>query len=196
MRGRGPYVKPAGTRAGGKDRARELATRRTRAHQAPAPKLKGAPPADLTVCERCGEVFWRKTWRRSPVRVTHALLTSARWGVCPACRQVAAGEFFGRVLLRGDYVRAHEQELRRRIDTVERRARHTQPDRRIVSMRRAPGGLEVLTTSQKLAHRIVHELKKAFKGRAEYSWSDRDRRLYAVWERQERAPAGGPPAAA
>jgi hypothetical protein len=108
---------------------------------------------------------------------------------------VAAGEYFGRVVLRGDYVRAHEQEIRRRIGNVERRARHTQPDRRIVSVRRSQGGLEVLTTSQKLAHRIVHELKKAFKGQATYSWSDSDRRLYAVWERQEVVPGGGAPPA-
>jgi hypothetical protein len=66
---------------------------------------------------------------------------------------------------------------------VEERARHTQPDRRIVRIRRRDGGLEVLTTSQKLAHRFAHELKKAFKGRTSYSWSDRDRRLYATWER-------------
>jgi hypothetical protein len=188
-------MKPPGTRAGGKDRARELATRRTRSHQAPAPKLRGAPPADLTVCERCGDVFWRKTWRRSPVRVTHALLARTPWSVCPACRQVDAGVFFGRVLLRGDYVAANEKEIRRRIRNVEQWARHTQPERRLVSIRRLAGELEVLTTSQKLAHRIVHELKKAFKGRAKYSWSDGDRRLYAVWEREEPAPESGPSAA-
>jgi NMD protein affecting ribosome stability and mRNA decay len=185
-------VKPAGTRAGGKEQVRELLTRRARAHQAPAPKLTGAPPADLTVCERCGDVFWRKTWRRSPVRVTHALLARAAWSVCPACQQVDTGQYFGRVVLRGTYMAANEQGIRRRIRNVEQWAGHTQPQRRIVSIRRAAGGLEVLTTSQKLAHRIVHELKKAFRGRATYSWSDRHRRLYAVWEREEAAvpPAG------
>jgi hypothetical protein len=40
-----------------------------------------------------------------------------------------------------------------------------------------------LTTSQKLAHRIVHELKKAFRGRATYAWSD-DGTLFATWQRE------------
>jgi NMD protein affecting ribosome stability and mRNA decay len=166
-----------------------MVERRTRAHQRPIPKRKGAAPEDLTGCERCGDVFRNKTWRRSGRRVTHALLARSVWGVCPACRKVEAGEYFGRVVLRGGYVAAHEEEIRRRIHNVTEWARYTQPERRIVAIRRPPGGLEVLTTSQKLAHRIVHELKKAFKGRASYSWSDRERRLFAVWEREEEGPS-------
>ncbi|MBV8356385.1 MAG: hypothetical protein JO189_00400, partial [Deltaproteobacteria bacterium] len=38
----------------------------------------------------------------------------------------------------------------------------------------------VLTTSQKLAHRLAHELKKAFGGRVTYNWSD-DGTLLAHW---------------
>jgi hypothetical protein len=181
-------VKPPGTRAGGKEQVRDLVTRRARAHRSPEPKLVAVPPPALTCCERCGNVFWRKTWRRSPVRVTHALLARGAWIVCPACKQVDTGQSFGRVVLRGAYVAAHDQEICRRIRNVEQRARYTQPQRRIVSITRPAGGLEVLTTSQKLAHRIVHELKKAFGGRATYAWSDRARRLYAVWEREEPVP--------
>ena len=178
-------MKPAGTRAGGKQQVRDLVVRRARAHQAPAPKRSGPEPADATVCEGCGGVFRRKTWRPTPVRVTHALLARAAWGVCPACRQVQSGAFLGRVVLRGSYLASHEQEIRRRVRNVAERARYTQPERRLVAVQRRPGELLVLTTSQKLAHRIVHELKKAFKGRAAYAWSDRERRLQAVWEREE-----------
>ena len=46
--------------------------------------------------------------------LTHALLTRAAWGVCPACRQVRTGAFFGRVVLRGSYLVEHEEEIRRR----------------------------------------------------------------------------------
>ena len=64
------------------------------------------------------------------------------------------------------------------------RARFTQPERRLVSAERHGSVLEVLTTSQKLAHRIVHELKKAFRGRARYAWSAADGSLLATWERE------------
>jgi hypothetical protein len=55
---------------------------------------------------------------------------------------------------------------------VERRALITQPERRIVATNWNGKTLEVLTTSQKLAHRIAREVEKAFGGRAHFSWSD------------------------
>ncbi|MGB8413282.1 MAG: hypothetical protein WCE23_10700, partial [Candidatus Binatus sp.] len=78
--------------------------------------------------------------------------------------------------------------IRSRIANVERRAEFTQPERRIVSSKWDGATLEVLTTSQKLAHRIARELQKAFGGRARYTWSDQDGALTAVWEAQTRAP--------
>ena len=38
----------------------------------------------------------------------------------------------------------------------------------------------MITTSQKLAHRIVHELNKLFRGATSYSWGD-DGTLLATW---------------
>jgi prepilin-type processing-associated H-X9-DG protein len=47
--------------------------------------------------------------------------------------------------------------------------------------------LEVLTTSQKLAHRIAHELAKAFGGRANYQWADGEAGLLATWQSEAKA---------
>lgn len=90
----------------------------------------------------------------------------------------------GVVHLHGPYVSAHEEEIRRRLENVAERAAFTQPERRIVSIARDADGLEVRTTSQELAHRIVHEMKKAFHGRASYEWSDGDGSLLATWWRE------------
>lgn len=90
----------------------------------------------------------------------------------------------GVVHLRGSYVSAHEEEIRRRLENVAERAAFTQPERRIVSIERDAQGLEIRTTSQELAHRIVHEMKKAFHGRAAYEWSDGDGSLRATWRRE------------
>ena len=76
----------------------------------------------------------------------------------------------------------NEQLIRARIRNVAEHAQYTQPQRRLLSAERQGDVLEVLTTSQKLAHRIVHELKKAFRGRANYQWSD-DGSLFAIWQR-------------
>jgi NMD protein affecting ribosome stability and mRNA decay len=168
----------------GKGRIRSLSRKGSQSGKAtPATARTGGPP-DSSVCERCGAVFSRRTWRRDH-KVTEALLAKARWTVCPSCTQVAGGEYFGRVLLRGAYVPANEAAIRQRIANVAARAAFTQPQRRVVSVSRVGDQLEVLTTSQKLAHRIARELTKAFRGTASYAWSDRDGALFATWERTD-----------
>jgi phage-related baseplate assembly protein len=126
-------------------------------------------------------MFSRRAWRRNH-KVTNALLSRAVWSECPACKQTRSGEYWGRVIVRGTFAAENDAAIRRRILNVAEHAQVTQPERRVVSAARDGNVLEVLTTSQKLAHRIVHELKKAFHGRAHYDWSD-DGSLFAVWER-------------
>lgn len=136
--------------------------------------------AEPSVCDRCGAIFSGRAWRRRAV--TAALLDRAVWTQCPACKQSRADEYWGRVVVRGAFTRANEAAIRQRIRNTAERAGHTQPERRLVSVERTGDVLEVFTTSQKLAHRIVRELKKAFRGRSAYRWSD-DGSLFAVWER-------------
>lgn len=85
------------------------------------------------------------------------------------------------MLLRGAAASA-DQSIRRRIANVSARAGFTQPERKLIAVRVEGEDLEVLTNSEELAHRIVHELQKAFGGRAAYAWSDRDGSLRAVWD--------------
>jgi NMD protein affecting ribosome stability and mRNA decay len=124
-------------------------------------------------------VFLHKAWRRG--RDIGVVLKSV-WDVCPACQQVDHGVFYGHVLIRGLTEAAREDEILRRISNVAERARFTQPERRIVTLQRAGTGFDVRTTSQKLAHRIVRELEKAFGGRVRLRWSDSDGRLFATWD--------------
>jgi len=137
--------------------------------------------AEPTVCERCGAMFSRRAWRRNH-KVTHAILSRAAWTECPACKQTRSGEYWGRVVVRGTFAGENEVAIRQRIRNVGERAQVSQPEHRVISTTRDGNALEVLTTSQKLAHRIVHELRKAFRGRASYQWSD-DGSLFAVWQR-------------
>ncbi len=143
------------------------------------PAEAGRRASEPSACERCGAVFRNRVWRRD-VQASHALLARARWTVCPACKHAAQATGMGRIRIVGDRVAAHEDLIRRRIANVATRAQTMQPERRVVSIDWAGGALEVLTTSQKLAHRIVHELKKVLGGKATYGWND-DGTLYATW---------------
>lgn len=157
--------------------------RGVRSDMNPPVARKTPTPREPAVCRGCGSVYVRRTWRADRP-LTHELLGRASWVVCPACRGVARVEGYGRVVIRGAYAAAHEDAIRQRIRNVAARARFTQPQRRVVSVDRRGPVLEVLTTSQKLAHRIVHELRKAFRGRARYAWSATDGSLLATWDRE------------
>jgi len=144
-----------------------------------SPPVAGKPKfSDPSICDRCGSVYSGKNWR-SGRRLARELMDKAQWVKCPGCAQAAAGEYHGQVLIAvGDP--ATREAISARIANVERRAQFTQPERRIVSTEWNGETLEVLTTSQKLAHRIAREVEKAFGGRSHFSWSDDDGTLLAT----------------
>jgi NMD protein affecting ribosome stability and mRNA decay len=155
-----------------------------RSQKGPRAAVRVRAPKDPTLCDKCGALYTRKQWRGG-ARLTRPLLDKVAWGVCPACDQAVKGIGYGKVLLEGAFVRENRDAIERRIDNVAARARHTQNQRRLVSFDTTRRGLEVITTSQKLAHRLARELEKAFGGRTKYSWADDDGSLYATWTRSE-----------
>ncbi len=177
--------------SGGRGLIRSLSRRGTRKDKAPPVAHLNLKFKEPTICDKCGAIYMRRTWRRDHP-LSPEIMRRAAWAVCPSCRQVARHEHFGCVLLTGDYIGQHLDSITRRINNVSRRAAVTQPERKLVGMQWKDGAYEVLTTSQKLAHRIAHELEKAFGGRAKYSWADGDGGLLATWRRDltssERAP--------
>ena len=180
-------MKTKGRDGKGKERIRSLSRKGTRTGKSATVAARTPTPREATVCGRCGAVFSRRTWRRDRA-LTDRALAAATWAICPACQQVERGEYCGRVLARGAYVESNDTAIRQRIKNVAARAEFTQPEHRLVSISRDGTTLEVLTTSQKLAHRIAHELKKVFGGKTSYAWSDRDGTLDAIWEGSARAP--------
>jgi NMD protein affecting ribosome stability and mRNA decay len=168
---------------------RSLNRQAVRDDRSPRVTRKTPPIHEPTVCVQCGAVFLRKTWRHDHT-LSDEEMERGRWGFCPACEQVSRQEGQGRLIVRG-VAAGRQEEIRRRIENVAKRAMKTQPERRIVSIETAEDGnvLDVLTTSQKLTHRLAHEIKKLLRGRVSYSWSD-DGTLFATWTSGERANRG------
>lgn len=162
-----------------KARIRQMNRRGTRSEKSPEAGMTRRPPGNVA-CHACGALFVRKTWRHDhAVRVgTYDRVT---WRLCPACRQYARGEAFGKVVLPATWASKNEEMLQKRLGNVAARAGHTQPERRIVGMERSGRSVHILTTSQKLAHRVAREIEKLFGGRATYRWSSNDGSLTAVW---------------
>ena len=137
----------------------------------------GEPRAQTRVMSRdrsCsgGVYVTLKGWRPglNKVRLTQSLRDG---GVKLADAVRLTGE-----ILEGREIRVHLDQFES-VDAA--RAAFTQPERRIVSIDRESNGIAVLTTSQKLAHRIARELEKAFGGSAKYRWEPSDGSLRAEW---------------
>lgn len=169
----------------GKGLIRSLNRKGARFNKKPAVARRGGVFKEPSVCERCGAIYQRSRWRRGG-RLGGELLEKAAWVECPACVESKSGLAYGKVVISGDFARDHLQLIRRRIANVERRASFTQPERRVLSSDWDGKNLEVLTTSQKLAHRIARELEKLFGGRARYSWAGDDGSLFATWKAEAR----------
>ncbi len=157
--------------------ARSMDRRGSRSDKSP-PVAHKQRFSDPSICDRCGAVYSGKSWRRGP-RLAREVIDKAPWVTCPGCAQAAIGEYHGRVLITVGNS-ANLEAVSARIANVERRAQFTQPERRVVSSDWNGTTLEVLTTSQKLAHRIAREVEKAFAGRGRFSWSDDDGSLLAT----------------
>ncbi len=169
----------------GKGLIRSLSRKGAAGDKTPPAGRKGRAYREPSVCERCGASYLRRNWR-PPGRLSAERLDAAAWVVCPACIAAQRGIGYGRVVISGEFASQNLEAIRRRIANVERRARLTQPERRVLSAGMEGSNFEVLTTSQKLAHRIARELEKAFGGRAKYHWSDEDGSLLATWRGKAR----------
>jgi NMD protein affecting ribosome stability and mRNA decay len=158
--------------------------RGVRSHKGPA-IAESRKLADPTICDACGAVYTRRTWRFDHDVAQSALEHEATvsWDVCPACRQLQSGVAYGRIVASGSFTPEERDTIERRIANVAERAQHTEPLRRVLSVDWRIDGFDVFTTSQKLAHRIVKQLAKLYGGETKYSWSDRDGALHATWRR-------------
>ena len=154
---------------------RSLNRKAVRDTKRPSVERKTGQPHEPTVCARCGAIFLHRTWRHNH-KLTEEMLDNRQWGFCPACVQASRQEGQGKLIIRGSGLAGNLGLVRSRIENVADRAMRTQPERRVVALDTVQSNngktLEVLTTSQKLAHRIAHELKKLFGGRTSYNWSD------------------------
>lgn len=150
------------------------------------PYLSKEPPADNTTCGKCGALYHNKRW--SFVEAAVKPVAEEKKGqtvLCPACQKIRDGFARGFVTLEGTFVGAHSEEIVNLIRNKEKRAMYHNPLERIIEIKKKTGGLEVRTTTEKLAQRIGAILKKAYKGELEYKWSDGVKLARVEWRRDE-----------
>lgn len=145
------------------------------------PYLLKASPANMSVCTRCTAVYYNKRWQM--VDRPAAGKAKRQKVLCPACQKIKDGFVAGYVTIKGDFVKAHAEEITNLVRNKEKRAIYHNPLDRIIKIKTRRGIMEVTTTTEKLAQRIGQMLKKAYNGSVEYKWSSDVKMARVVWTR-------------
>lgn len=153
----------------------EDASRATRHKEDPYVATK--KPPGPTVCPSCKAVFneGRWTWQRPPADAAEA--------TCPACQRIHDDFPAGYVMIKGEFIKQHRDEIIAVITSKEDREKATHPLQRIMAIEDVREGLQVTTTDSHLARGIGEALHDAYKGDLKLRYSRDENLLRAVWKR-------------
>jgi hypothetical protein len=155
-------------------------------HEAGRHRTPRAMP-EPAVCKVCGDVYADRRWEQpNPARQSakHPAFRPAHEVICPACERQQSGVPSGYLHLEGAFLSAHEDEIERLLRNESERAGADNPLARIMEKTKdRKGRLTITTTTEHLAQRLGHALKKAFDGEARYDFSHENKVAHVYWRR-------------
>ncbi len=148
-----------------------------------APRRKDEPyivtrrPPEPTVCTECKAVFaeGRWSWQRPPADAAEM--------TCPACQRINDDFPAGYVTIKGEFIKAHRDEIIAVVKAKEDRQKAEHPQQRIMAIEDVREGLQVKTTDSNLARGIGEALHDAYKGDLKLRYSRDENLLRAIWKR-------------
>ena len=129
-------------------------------------------------CAQCNATYVKGRWR------WEALTPPApATALCPACRRSKDRYPAGELLLRGDFVVAHADEILRLVRNVESAETQQHPLHRIMDIRRRQGEIAITTTDVHLPRRLGHALEGAWHGQLAMHYDEAGYFARVTWER-------------
>jgi NMD protein affecting ribosome stability and mRNA decay len=128
----------------------------------------------------CGAVFRNKRWCREE---SGSVLHEGHELVCPACQRIADRNPAGIVSLSGDFLAAHESEIRNLINNTAQGAVTKNPLGRVMDICNDKDGITITTTDVKLAQKIGREVFKSHGGQLQFIWSHAEAPVRVTWSR-------------
>jgi NMD protein affecting ribosome stability and mRNA decay len=139
-------------------------------------KAKGKLP-EPTVCPQCGAVFHQGRWQWSKIP------EGAHRETCAACHRINDHFPAGFLTLKGEYFRAHRDEVMQLVHNNEKHERSEHPLNRIMAIEEKDGATLVTTTDIHLARGIGEALHHAYQGELQYHYNPEQYLLRVSWER-------------
>lgn len=141
------------------------------------PYVDVAKPSHDARCPECGVVFSKGRWAWGPVP-KDAISTT-----CPACLRIHDRFPGGYVTLKGPFVQAHRDELKKLVEAREEHEKAEHPLERVMDIGERAGSLEITTTGNHLARAIANAVRAAYDGNLKVRYESDENLVRAVWTR-------------
>ena len=132
-----------------------------------------------SACRQCKAVYHKGRWTWGSVP------SDSHYVVCPACERIQDGVPGGVLLLTGEFVTKHRDQVLGLARNEEARVKAEHPLARIIKIEdqaKAPEGVVITTTDPHLARRIGEALHHAHQGTFTCRYEENEDLLRANWE--------------
>ena len=145
---------------------------------------KGSGLQEVAICKDCTAINHKKKWfLDAKLYEQKKKLKDIHWVICPACKKIKENVPGGVVILKGDFLQQHKQEIMNLIHNEDERSKKYNPLKRIMKINEKGGEVEILTTEGRLAYRIGSILFKAYDGEVECKKHDNAKFMRVEWRR-------------
>lgn len=139
-------------------------------------KLRGKLP-EPTRCPDCGVIYSRGRWSWG------LALEGAQQQRCPACHRMHDHFPAGYVVLEGEFLAGHRDEVLQLARNLEAKEKAEHPLERIMAIEDVEGGVQITTTDTHLARDIGEAVHSAYRGDLEYHYNKEENLLRVHWAR-------------
>lgn len=128
-----------------------------------------------SVCTQCGAVFHQGRWQwlQAPANAHRA--------ICPACYRIHDHYPAGFLTMKGEFFRAHRDEIMHLVHNHEKHERKEHPLKRIMAVEEKDGTTLVTTTDIHLVRGFGEALHHAYQGELEYHYNPEQNLLRVSW---------------
>ncbi|MDO9312516.1 MAG: BCAM0308 family protein [Nitrosomonas sp.] len=130
-----------------------------------------------TVCPQCSAVFHKGRWQWLGAPA------NAHQHNCPACQRILENQPAGFVILAGEFLVAHRDEIASLIHNVEKKEKAEHPLKRIMATEEEDNGVLITTTDIHLARGIGEAIHHAYQGDLEFHYNPAENLLRVNWSR-------------
>ena len=134
-----------------------------------------------TVCEDCGAVYRDGRWQWP--QEGESFGPDVNKALCPACRRKRDKYPGGFVYLSGSFFKEKREEIMNRINNTVEEITAQRPLHRILWIKDTEDGVEIATTTERLARHIGEAVYSAFKGELDVNYNENEKLARVFWRR-------------